>query len=133
MRIKAVEGIKAYNITVARISPGCVYVCLRTYIHPFIPLYFGLSVRAFVNGSRPFSGHRIAASVVSFGYRYPRNFLNKIFLKNLYDSLYISSLNETSLLERELTVFSIFFGGYVTIFQGQKKLLFHKLFLTNNA
>lgn len=44
------------RITVARISPDCV--CLSAY--PSIPLYFGLSVRAFVNGLRPCCGHRVA-------------------------------------------------------------------------
>lgn len=44
------------RITVARISPGCV--CLSAY--PSILLYFGLSIRTFVNGFRLFCGHRIA-------------------------------------------------------------------------
>lgn len=44
------------RITVARISLDCV--CLSAY--PSIPLYFGLSVRAFVNGFRPCCGRRVA-------------------------------------------------------------------------
>lgn len=65
MRIKAVEGIKAYN---RGADLSGLRLCLRAYIHPSIPLYFGLFVRVFINGSRPFCGHRTAESVVSFGF-----------------------------------------------------------------
>lgn len=75
MRIKAVEGIKAYNRS-ADLSGLRLCVSAYTYIY-FTYLYLGLSVCAFVNESRqPFCGHQMAASVVLFGYRYPRNFLN---------------------------------------------------------
>lgn len=55
------------RITVARISPDCV--CLSAY--PSIPLYFGLSVCAFVNGFWPSCGHQITEYHFC-GYRHPR-------------------------------------------------------------
>lgn len=54
MRIKAVEGIKAYNRDGGSLrQTGCV--CLRAY--PSISLSSGLSVHASVNGFRPPCGH----------------------------------------------------------------------------
>lgn len=78
MRIKAVEGIKAYNRGAGSLRRAAS-VSARLHIYLSISLYFGLFVRAYVNGSRPLCGHRTAASVVLFGYRYPRSFLNEIF------------------------------------------------------
>lgn len=56
MRIKAVEGIKAYNRS-ADLSGLRLSVCAAIRL---FRLYFGLFVRAFVNGSRPPCGHRVA-------------------------------------------------------------------------
>lgn len=62
MRIKAVEGIKAYNRDGRSLrQTGCV--CLRAY--PSISLSSGLSVHAFVNGFRPPCGHRVPTVVLS--------------------------------------------------------------------
>lgn len=108
------------RITVAHISPSCV--CLSAY--PSIPLYFGLSVRAFVNGFRPSYGHRIAEC----GFILKVTDIRKISLKfeNLwkidknqkaclyvfchsYSNYYDSKFCRVSLLERKLMTFKIFY------------------------
>lgn len=53
MRIKAVEGIKAYNHGADLFG---LLLCLRAYIHPSIPLYFGLFVRSSTDLGRSVDG-----------------------------------------------------------------------------
>lgn len=53
MRIKAVEGIKAYNHGADLFG---LRLCLRVYTHPSIPLYFGLFVRSSTDLGRSVDG-----------------------------------------------------------------------------
>jgi len=114
MRIKAVEGIKAYH-------RGADLSGLRLSAYPSIPLYFGLSVRAFVNGFRLSCEHRIAECEVLSGYRHLQNFLNlKISERSIksrkffYSSsitislfYYESKFSGISLFERKVIIFKI--------------------------
>lgn len=102
----------------ARISSGCVYVCVSTHIRLFHYISGYSCVRQRISVAL-----WTVANVVLFGYRCPRNFLNEIFLRNLslYDSLYISSSNEIYCDPKERRFsrgFSIFFLPII-IFQSQ--------------